>query len=196
MRILSPPRAWLMLITWNGRRASAIFAGRFLSKGPYRPTMSGPLTAGEPLTPQSPDNRRHRQAKPPPAPKPGKPRRGLFGRFMRGVLGALLGIVLLVGLVGGAGGYFAWHHFSADLPDVDGLRNYQPPVMSRVYASDGRLMADLATERRIFVPYTAIPDMVKQAFVSAEDQHFWTHPGVDPLAILRAAVFDMTHMGQ
>ena len=57
-------------------------------------------------------------------------------------------------------------------------------------------MADLATERRIFVPYTAIPDVVKQAFVSAEDQNFWTHPGVDPLAILRAGVFDLTHMGQ
>ena len=158
--------------------------------------MSGPLTAGEPLTPQSPDNRRHRQAKPPPAPKPGKPRRGLFSRFMRGVLGALLGIVLLVGLVGGAGGYFAWHHFSADLPDVDGLRNYQPPVMSRVYAGDARLIAELATERRIFVPYSAIPDVVKQAFVSAEDQNFWVHKGVDPLAIARAGVFDVTHMGQ
>ena len=47
-------------------------------------------------------------------------------------------------------------------------------------------MAELATERRIFVPYSAIPDMVKQAFVSAEDQNFWTHPGVDPLAIARA----------
>ena len=57
-------------------------------------------------------------------------------------------------------------------------------------------MAELATERRIFVPYSAIPDLVKQAFVSAEDQNFWTHPGVDPLAITRAGVFDLTHMGQ
>jgi penicillin-binding protein 1A len=115
---------------------------------------------------------------------------------MRGVLGGLLGIVVLVGMVGGAGGYFAWHHFSADLPDVDGLRNYQPPVMSRVYAGDARLIAELATERRIFVPYSAIPDVVKQAFVSAEDQNFWVHKGVDPLAIVRAGVFDLTHMGQ
>ncbi len=115
---------------------------------------------------------------------------------MRGVVGGLLGIVVLVGLVGGAGGYFAWHHFSADLPDVDGLRNYQPPVMSRVYAGDARLIAELATERRIFVPYSAIPDVVKQAFVSAEDQNFWVHKGVDPLAIARAGVFDLTHMGQ
>ena len=80
-------------------------------------------------------------------------------------------------LVGGAVGYIAYERFSADLPDVDGLRNYQPPVMSRIYAGDARLIAELATERRIFVPYSAIPDVVKQAFVSAEDQNFWTHKG-------------------
>ena len=69
--------------------------------------------------------------------------------------------------------------------------------MSRVYAGDARLIAELATERRIFVPYSAIPDMVKQAFVSAEDQNFWTHPGVDPAGDrARAALFDLTHMGQ
>ena len=115
---------------------------------------------------------------------------------MRGVIGGLLGIVLLVGIVGGASAYFAWQHYSADLPDVDGLRNYQPPVMSRVYAGDARLIAELATERRIFVPYSAIPDVVVQAFVSAEDQNFWVHNGVDPLAIVRAGVSDVTHMGE
>src|ERR1700733_3632296 len=156
--------------------------------------MSGPLTAGEPLTPKSPNSRRHRQRTPPP-PTGRRPRRGLVRRFMRGVVGGLLGLALLVGMVGGAGGYFAWQHYSADLPDVDGLRNYQPPVMSRVYAGDARLIAELASERRIFVPYSAIPDLVKQAFVSAEDQNFWVHKGVDPLAILRAGVFDLAHMG-
>jgi penicillin-binding protein 1A len=115
---------------------------------------------------------------------------------VRGVAGGLLGVGVLLAAVGGAGGYFAWLRFSANLPDVDGLRNYQPPVMSRVYAGDARLMAELATERRIFVPYSAIPDVVKQAFVSAEDQNFWLHRGVDPLAIVRAAAFDLTHMGQ
>ena len=155
--------------------------------------MSGPLTAGEHLTPPSPDERKRRRRWVPP---PRKRRRGLFSRIVRGLMGGLLGIVVLVGAVGGATAYVAWQHFSADLPDVDGLRNYQPPVMSRVYANDGRLMADLATERRIFVPYSAIPPIVVQAFISAEDQNFWTHPGVDPLAILRAGVFDLAHMGQ
>ncbi len=155
--------------------------------------MSGPLTAGEKLAPSSSDNRkgRRRQSSP-----PAKPRRRRFRRFVRAVMAGVFGIVVLLAGIGGIGGYIIWQRFSADLPDVAGLRNYQPPVMSRVYAGDGRLIAELATERRIFVPYSAIPDMVKQAFVSAEDQHFWTHPGVDPLAILRAAVFDMSHMGQ
>ena len=157
--------------------------------------MSGPLTAGEPLAPQPPDNkpRRQRQSQPPP---PRRKRASRFRRFVRGVAGGVIAIGLLVGLVGTGVGYFAWERFSADLPDVDGLRNYQPPVMSRIYAGDARLLAELATERRIFVPYSAIPDMVKQAFVSAEDQNFWTHKGVDPLAIVRAGVFDLSHMGQ
>ena len=63
---------------------------------------------------------------------------------MRGVVGGMFAIGLLVAAVGGVGGYVAWQRFSADLPDVDGLRNYQPPVMSRVYAGDARLMAELA----------------------------------------------------
>jgi penicillin-binding protein 1A len=160
--------------------------------------MSGHLTAGEPLAPQPPggNQRGKRQSPSSPPPPTRARRRSLFRRFVRGVAGALLGVVLLLGVVGGAGGFFMWQHFSADLPDVDGLRNYQPPVMSRVYAGDARLMAELATERRIFVPYSAVPDIVKQAFVSAEDQNFWIHRGVDPLAIVRASVFDLTHMGQ
>ncbi len=157
--------------------------------------MKEPLTAGEPLAPQSPDGRRRRRRRQPES-AAHRPRRGRFRRFLRGVVGGVLGVSVLLTLVGGAGGYFAWLRFSADLPDVDGLRNYQPPVMSRVYAGDARLMAELATERRIFVPYSAMPDVVKQAFVSAEDQNFWIHRGVDPLAIVRAGVFDLTHMGQ
>ena len=120
------------------------------------------------------------------SPRKPRPRRGLIRRFARGVVGGLLGLVVLA-VARRRRRLFAWQHFAAGLPDVDGLRNYQPPVMSRVYAGDGRLVAELATERRIFVPYTAIPEVVKQAFVSAEDQNFWTHPGVDPLAILRAS---------
>jgi penicillin-binding protein 1A len=151
--------------------------------------MTGPLTAGEPLAP--PNGPRRPPREPPQRRRP----RGLFTRFVRGVFGALLGVVVLVGAVGAAGGYIAWRHYSANLPDVDGLKNYQPPVMSRVFAGNGRLVAELAAERRIFVPFTAIPQVVKEAFVSAEDQNFWVHGGVDPVAIVRAGAYDLTHMG-
>jgi penicillin-binding protein 1A len=155
--------------------------------------MKEPLTAGEPLA-QPPDGARRGQRTAQAVAQ--RPRRGRIRRFLRGVVGGVLGVGMLVALLAGAGGYFTWLRFSADLPNVDGLRNYQPPVMSRVYAGDARLMAELATERRIFVPYSAVPEVVKQAFVSAEDQNFWMHKGVDPMAIMRAGVFDLTHMGQ
>jgi penicillin-binding protein 1A len=179
----------------------AIFA-----KSAHIAAMTGPLTAGEPLAPSDRGGRGNSEA---PAPKrnaapPGKlpsgkslgRRRGVLGRVARGLVGLVLGILLLGGVVGAAGGYIAYEHFSADLPDVDGLRNYQPPVMSRVYAGDARLLAELASERRIFVPVSAIPEIVKQSFISAEDQNFYTHRGIDPLAITRAAVFDLSHAGQ
>ena len=127
--------------------------------------------------------------------KPVAARRRRF-RVLRGLLAVVFGFMVLAGVVGGL---FAWHtyeRYAADLPTLDGLRHYQPRVMSRVYAGDSRLIAELATERRIFVPVAAIPDMVKQAFLSAEDQKFWTHRGVDPVAIARAAWVDLLQYGQ
>ncbi len=113
---------------------------------------------------------------------------------MRRLAGAGLAVALLS--VSGVG-FVIWRKYevlSAGMPTVGGLRNYQPPVMSRIYAGDGRVIAELAAERRIFAPYAAIPERVKAAFTSAEDQNFWTHGGVDPLAILRAAVTDLETM--
>ncbi len=159
--------------------------------------MTTPLTAGERLTPPTPhDPNRPDPATAPSPARPPRKRRGLLVRLFLGLIGALFGIVVLVGALGGIGGYVAFQHFSADLPDVDGLRNYQPPVMSRVYAGDSRLLSELATERRIFVPETAIPHLVRQAFLSAEDQNFQTHRGVDPIAIVRAAFYNFSHRGE
>ncbi|GAA3670605.1 MULTISPECIES: penicillin-binding protein 1A [Acetobacter] len=108
----------------------------------------------------------------------------------------LLGTAAAVLLVGSAGGaVVVWSQYQSivsDLPTVDGLRSYQPPVMSRLYASDDQLVAELADERRVFVPSNAIPDRVKSAFIAAEDQKFWTHKGVDPAAIIRAGLTDLT----
>ncbi|HET6606518.1 MAG TPA: PBP1A family penicillin-binding protein [Rhodopila sp.] len=133
----------------------------------------------------------------PPGRKPRKKWRPPFlVRLARGVVAAVLGVAVLGGAVAAGGGYMAYRHYGADLPDVDGLRNYKPPVMSRVYAGDARLLTELAAERRIFVPIGAIPPIVRQAFISAEDHNFYSHGGVDPMAIVRAGVFDLLHAGQ
>ncbi len=109
--------------------------------------------------------------------------------------GGLLGLVAVSIIAGGVAGIIAWLRITADLPSVDGLRNYQPPMMSRIYAGNGRLIAELATQRRIFVPDSAMPALLKSAFISAEDQNFWRNPGIDPLAIIRAGVYDLMHLG-
>ena len=131
----------------------------------------------------------------PPPRNPSTPRKSAW-RWVGRIVGALFGIVVLAGLVGLIGAYGAYRFYTADLPSVDRLKHYQPAVLSRIYASDGELMQEFATERRIFVPYAAIPELVRKAFVSAEDQNFWRHRGVDPLAILRAAVTDLEHIGE
>ena len=88
-------------------------------------------------------------------------------------------------------GITLWY-FGRDLPDYQQLEHYQPPIMTRVHAGDGRLLAEYATERRIFVPIQAIPKPVIKAFLSAEDKNFYNHHGIDPVSILRAAMTDLS----
>jgi penicillin-binding protein 1A len=76
--------------------------------------------------------------------------------------------------------------FDHELPDYQQLAHYQPAIMTRIHAGDGRLLAEFAAERRVFVPTEAIPKRVVNSFLSAEDKNFYSHHGVDPLSILRA----------
>ena len=85
--------------------------------------------------------------------------------------------------------------FGKDLPDYSQLKDYQPPVVTRTYAGDGRLVAEYAQEKRVFVPIDAIPDIVKESFISAEDKNFYHHSGVDYTAIFRAGVEDLKNHG-
>ena len=78
-----------------------------------------------------------------------------------------------------------------DLPSVEALKNYSPPVTTRVYAGNGTVLGEYARESRIFVPSDFIPKLVAQAFTSAEDRNFYNHPGIDPSGILRAAIKDV-----
>ena len=84
-------------------------------------------------------------------------------------------------VAGGAAGVWVLHNYGRDLPDYRQLADYAPPTVTRIHAGDGRLLAEYARERRVFVPIEAIPDRVKQAFIAAEDQNFYRHPGIDPV---------------
>ena len=75
-----------------------------------------------------------------------------------------------------------------DLPSVQTLSQYQPPVMSRVHAGDGKLISEFRTEARVFVPIESVPERLQQAFIASEDQRFYRHNGWDPIGLTRAAL--------
>ena len=77
--------------------------------------------------------------------------------------------------------------YSRDLPSHETLAQYSPKTISRIYSAEGQLIDEFAEERRIFVPIDEVPDLIKQAFVSAEDKNFYSHPGYDLRGILSAA---------
>ena len=77
-------------------------------------------------------------------------------------------------------------NFSSNIPDYKFLKNYKPPVSSKVYSGKGDLVADFSKEKRIFVPYSSIPKNVINSFLSAEDKNFFSHPGVDAKGVVRA----------
>ena len=83
--------------------------------------------------------------------------------------------------------------FSNNLPDYKFLINYKPPVSSKVYSGEGELVSDFSSEKRIFVPYNAIPAKVVNAFLSAEDKNFFSHPGVDAKGVVRAIINNISN---
>lgn len=107
-------------------------------------------------------------------------------RFILSFLGAIFSwavtALVFAGLV--VGGIF-WI-YSRDLPNYEALANYTPKTISRIYSGEGRLMDEFATERRIFAPIDEIPDLVKHAFISAEDKNFYSHGGFDARGIAGA----------
>jgi penicillin-binding protein 1A len=84
--------------------------------------------------------------------------------------------------------FSALWYFSTGLPDYKKLEVYEPPVSSRVYSENGELIAEYAIEKRLFVPYDAIPKLIINAFLAAEDKNFFSHSGIDPQGIIRATI--------
>ncbi|WP_425909544.1 penicillin-binding protein 1A [Nitrobacter sp. TKz-YC02] len=106
--------------------------------------------------------------------------------FAAGTILFLVGVAAVAGLI--------WH-FSKDLPDYSQLQNYEPPVMTRVHASDGSLLGEYAKERRLYLPIQAVPKLVINAFLAAEDKNFYEHGGIDYQGMLRAALLYAQNYG-
>ena len=113
-----------------------------------------------------------------------------MNKFLKNILLISASIVLLTGilLVG-----ILWT-YSNDIPDYKFLKNYKPPVSSKVYSGEGELVGDFSKEKRVFVPYSSIPKNVINAFLSAEDKNFFSHPGVDAKGVLRAVVNNISNI--
>ena len=115
----------------------------------------------------------------------------LLLRFM-GFLFAAGTILFLVGVAAAAG--LIWH-YSKDLPEYSQLQDYEPPVMTRVHASDGALLGEYSKERRLYLPIQAVPKLVINAFLAAEDKNFFEHGGIDYTGMARAAVLYAQNFG-
>ncbi|RXH23439.1 MULTISPECIES: penicillin-binding protein 1A [Bradyrhizobium] len=115
----------------------------------------------------------------------------LLVRFM-GFLFAAGTVVFLVGVGAVAG--LIWH-FSKDLPDYSQLQDYEPPVMTRVHAVDGSLLGEYAKERRLYLPIQAVPKLVINAFLAAEDKNFYEHGGIDYTGMARAGLVYIQNYG-
>ncbi len=98
----------------------------------------------------------------------------------------ILILLVLFSLIGFITIFTILWSYSNKLPDYKFLKNYKPPVSSKVYSGNGVLISDFSTEKRIFVPYNAIPKKIIYSFLSSEDKNFFKHPGVDAKGVLRA----------
>lgn len=103
-------------------------------------------------------------------------------------LGAIFSFLTLAALAFAIGIASIFWWYSRNLPETADLVNYHPQTLTRVYASDGSVLAEYAREKRLFMPVAEMPELVKNAFIAAEDQNFYTHSGIDYFAIAKAMV--------
>lgn len=109
-------------------------------------------------------------------------------RSILSLFGTVFSLITLVVVVLGLSIGAVLHIYGQDLPSHESLANYTPPTISRIYSGEGRIIDEFARERRLFTPADDIPDLVKQAFISAEDKNFYIHGGYDAVGIASAVV--------
>lgn len=115
---------------------------------------------------------------------------------MSKIFSTLLSYAMLIAIMGLIALLLIFSHYGRSVDDYRQLATYEPPITSRLYASDGKLLAEYASEKRVFVPYEAIPQKLIQAFISAEDKKFFTHGGVDFMGITRAVFQNIRNIGR
>ena len=117
-------------------------------------------------------------------------------RFISKVFATLFALTFVLVVAAAGGAIFVFYKYGRDLPAYAQLADYKPPTMTRVHAGDGRLLTEYAEQPRVFVPVSAVPQLVINAFLAAEDKNFYTHPGVDVVATVRVAITNMRDMGK
>ncbi|MCQ2913972.1 MAG: penicillin-binding protein 1A [Alphaproteobacteria bacterium] len=115
---------------------------------------------------------------------------------MARMVSTLFSYALLMVILGLIVCLLIFSHFGRSVPDYRQLALYEPPITSRLYASDGHLLAEYATEKRAFVPYETIPEILVKSFISAEDKKFFSHGGVDFVGIIRAVFQNLRYAGK
>ncbi|UZD92076.1 penicillin-binding protein 1A [Cognatishimia activa] len=109
-------------------------------------------------------------------------------RFILSFFGSIFTLITMGAAVVAISIGAVFYVYGQDLPSTEALAKYSPPTISRIYSGEGKIIDEFARERRLFVPAEEIPDLVKQAFISAEDKNFYQHKGYDPRGMLAAAV--------
>ena len=113
-----------------------------------------------------------------------------MNKILKNIFFISLSLLLLLGILM----FIVLWTYSNNIPDYKFLKNYKPPVSSKVYSGNGELVADFSKEKRVFIPYNSIPENVINSFLSAEDKNFFSHPGVDAKGVLRAVINNISNI--
>jgi penicillin-binding protein 1A len=125
----------------------------------------------------------------------GRPQRKSLLRRFFGVLTVLFSLMFLGLVIASGAVLWVFWTYGKGLPDYHQLATYEPPVATRIHAGNGALLAEHATEKRVFVPVEAMPPLLVQAFLSAEDKAFYSHFGIDLRALVRATATNAMNYG-